>query len=52
MEQRVVITESATEINSWLETGWRIVSVTAQHVTGAHSFTAKGAFCFVIEKSK
>lgn len=52
IEQRIVITESQIEINSWIENGWQVVSVTAQHITGGHSFTAKGAFCFLIEKAK
>ncbi len=46
MSQKVIITKSPTDINDWLERGWQIVSVTAQHV----GTTTTGSFCFVIEK--
>lgn len=58
-EQKVVITNSEKDINDWIDRGWRIVSVTAQHVAisnstngmdSYHSKEAKGNFCFVIEK--
>ena len=54
MEYKVVITDSQSEINSWLEKGWKIQSVTAQHIAGGGqiSYTTKAPFCFVISKSK
>lgn len=55
-EQKVIITKSEKDINDWLDRGWRIVSVTAQHVAiSSPSYNAKeasGKFCFVIEKIK
>jgi hypothetical protein len=58
MEQKVIITESEKTINDWLEKGWSIVSVTAQHVAGyagGNTYSANsvtGKFCFVIQKTK
>jgi hypothetical protein len=57
MEQKVVITESEKTINDWLEKGWTIVSVTAQHVAGFaggntySSNTITGKLCFVIQRA-
>ena len=52
MEQKVIITDNDLMVNEWLSIGWTIVSVTAQYVstTGPYANTAKGAFCFVIQK--
>jgi len=54
-EQKVVITDSGESINMDIKDGWRVVSVTAQHVsvsTNAHADYLKefGKFCFVLEK--
>jgi len=51
MEQKVIITESQTEINQWLEKGWKIISVTARHVSAGASYAVQGDFCFVLERS-
>jgi hypothetical protein len=57
MEQKVVITDSDKTINDWLEKGWSIVSVTAQHVAGYaggntyNSSSIIGKFCYVIERA-
>jgi hypothetical protein len=57
MEQKVVITESEKTINDWLEKGWSIVSVTAQHVAGyagGNTYSSNnitGKLCFVIERA-
>lgn len=49
-KQRIVITNDAMEINSWIDEGWSVVSVTPQYIGGAFSYVAEGAFCFLIEK--
>ena len=53
-DQKVVITDSESEINTWLNKGWHIISVTAQFMTapntGAYNQTVIGGkFCFVLE---
>jgi hypothetical protein len=55
MQQKVVITQDQDEINSWLEMGWEIVSVTPQPVaiaTGNSYGTQRlsGDWAFVIQK--
>lgn len=52
MEQKVIITKSDSDINFMLDKGWRIVSVTAQHVSssGGGYSSLEGKFCFVIER--
>ena len=52
-EQKVVITDSAESINMDIKNGWRVVSVTAQHVSVASNvsyYKEFGKFCFVLEK--
>lgn len=51
-EQKVVITSNQNSINSEINKGYRVVSVTAQMVTGkgSSSFVGKGDFCFVLER--
>lgn len=48
MEQKVIITKSTSTINDWLDKGWKIESVTPQHI--ASSSWNEGAFCFVISR--
>jgi len=53
MEQKVIIGKSTTDINNLLDKGWKIVSVTAQHVASATQYSAvpvHGDFCFVLER--
>ncbi len=57
MEQTVVISQSQRDIDSFLDKGWRVVSVTAQHVAiaPASNYTSNtkeiyGNFCFVLER--
>jgi hypothetical protein len=61
MEQKVVISNSEKEINEFLDKGWKVVSVTPQHVAisspanGSVSYNLsdiRGKFCFVLERSK
>jgi hypothetical protein len=49
-EQKLIITESEKEINDWLDRGWEIVSVTAQHVSTAWCVKISGKFAIVIQK--
>lgn len=51
-EQKVIITESAREVNDFLDKGWTVVSITAQHVsiTGGYDTKEFGKFCFVLER--
>ena len=55
-EQKVIITDSAYDINDCINMGWIVVSVTAQHVAignSGNSYSTEkvlGKFCFVIEK--
>ena len=48
-QQKVIITKDQDVINEMLATGWRVVSVTAQHIAAGYGIST-GAFCFVIEK--
>ena len=49
-EQQVVITDYPNDVNSLIDKGWIVVSVTAQHVSTGSSATSKGNFCFLLEK--
>ena len=61
MEQKIVIGKSDNDINEFLDKGWKVVSVTAQHIAitspsnGNDSYGIKelrGNFCFVLERNK
>lgn len=49
-EQEVVITESQSDINDYIRKGWRVVSVTAEHVATGAPVKVCGKFCFILEK--
>lgn len=51
-EQRVVITLNANSINDLLIQGWKVISVTAGHVTTQYNNfdVYHGRFCFVLER--
>jgi hypothetical protein len=52
-EQMFLITDEHEVVQRWLDKGWRIISVTAQHVaSGSQSHTSKisGNFAIVLEK--
>jgi hypothetical protein len=53
MEQQIVITSDSYKINDLIRQGWRVTSVTAQHVSNAGSSysSIRGEFCFVLERS-
>lgn len=56
MEQKVLITDSQYEVQTFLDKGWRVVSVTPQHVSASgggqiySTTTYEGKFCFVLER--
>lgn len=53
MEQKVIIGKSTTDIDNLLDKGWKVVSVTAQHVASASQYSTSaiyGDFCFVLER--
>lgn len=54
MEQKVIITASAFDVNQEIQRGWEVVSVTAQHVSNSSSssYSEKGQFCFVLKRDK
>ena len=51
-EQKVVITGNANGVNDLLDQGWKVVSVTAGHVsTQYNNYDAYyGRFCFILER--
>jgi hypothetical protein len=50
MEQKFIITDSQSDIQNWLDKGWRILSVTAQHVSTGSSQWMSGKFAIVLER--
>lgn len=50
MEQKFIITDDQYEIQDWLDKGWRIISVTAQHIASSASYRNEGKFAVVLEK--
>jgi hypothetical protein len=52
MEQKVVIIngEDSNLVNVYLNEGWKIKSVTPQHVSTGGGSQIKGGFCFVLER--
>jgi hypothetical protein len=57
-EQRVLVTgnEYASEVQDKVDAimaeGWRVVSVTAQHVASSSSQTVRGGYFIVFEREK
>jgi len=49
MEYKCIITDSSSDIQYFLDKGWRVVSVTAQHVSG-DAYSVYGKFCFILER--
>ena len=48
MKQKVVITDSETIINDWIEQGWEVVNIIPQQVSTAQGYL-RGNFCFLLE---
>lgn len=56
MEQKIVITDSDSTINEWINRGWTVVSVTAGYASTSaggqlyNTSSIHGKFCFLIQK--
>ena len=52
MEQKVIISDVEYNVQDLLNEGWKVVSVTAQHVSigGGNYTTNNGKFCFILER--
>ena len=50
-EQKLLIVNSVSEVNDYLENGWEIISVTPQHLS-PNPITSFGYFAIVIQKQK
>jgi hypothetical protein len=53
MEQRFLIIDNEGEVNDWLKKGWRVISVTPQHVSTGSTYASdklRGKFAVVIQK--
>ena len=48
-EQKLLITDSTYDVNEWLDKGWEVISVTAQHVSSGN-YTERGKFAILIQK--
>ena len=48
MEQKFLITDNQDKVQALLDDGWKIVSVTPQHVTGSSYFG--GRFAIVLQR--
>ena len=51
MEQRLIITDSYYDVNEYLNQGWKILSVTPQHVSTGGGSHLRGNFAIVLEKT-
>ncbi len=52
MEQKFLIVDSQYEVQSWLDKGWRITSITAQHIATGSSRIECGKFAIVLERNQ
>lgn len=52
MAQKLILTgDSFDKVNEYLENGWKVVSITAQHVsTGSTVYSKSGDFAVLLEK--
>jgi len=50
-EQKFLIVDDQNDINEWLNKGWEVISVTAQHVsiTGSSVYKVRGSFAVVLQ---
>lgn len=51
MEQKFIITDSPYDVNEFLENGWKVVSVTPQHISTGGASHLNGKFAIVLEKT-
>ncbi len=49
-EQKFLITDSQYDVQTFLDKGWTVVSVTAQHTATGSSFQVNGKFAVVLER--
>lgn len=49
-EQKFLITDSQYDVQKYLDMGWHVVSVTAQHTATGSSFQVNGKFAVVLER--
>jgi len=52
MEQKVIITSNEGIFSESIALGWRVKSVTAQHLTSGYNFTQEGNFYFLLERDE
>ena len=52
MEQKVIITDSQFDVQNLIDKGWRVTSVTAQHVSAGQTYQVLGKFCFILERDE
>ena len=50
MEQKIVITNVAAEINNLTSNGWKVISITPQYPSTGGSIHLFGGFCFLLER--
>jgi hypothetical protein len=49
MKQKFIITDSEYDVQVLINTGWRIVSITPQHVSTASTGWLEGKFAILLE---
>lgn len=50
MEQKLIITDSVHDVNGYLEDGWKVVSITAQHISTGGGSHLRGNFAILLER--
>lgn len=50
MEQKLIITDSVYDVNQYLDNGWKVVSITAQHVSTGGGSHLSGKFAILLER--
>lgn len=50
MTQKLIITDSVYDVNKYLDKGWKIMSITAQHVSTGGGSHMRGNFAILLER--
>lgn len=50
MGQKLIITDSVHDVNEYLEDGWKVVSITAQHISTGGGSHLRGNFAILLER--
>lgn len=50
MGQKLIITDSVHDVNGYLEDGWKVVSITAQHISTGGGSHLRGNFAILLER--